>query len=224
MELSVIFPVHNEAGTIEKTISRTVSVLHAAGITADIICVENGSTDTSAEVVRGLIKKYRIVRMITSEKGWGNAVKRGLAEAKGRYVCYMVSDYQVDPEHIVTVFRELKKNPGSLVKVTRLTRENTQRLINSRIYNVCAKILFGFSTIDINATPKVIDRNLIAGYTFVSHNIAFDLELLQKITHDGVRVIDIPVKSMRRAAGASTTNWKSVLEMIRYMFRFRFLA
>lgn len=224
MELSVIFPVHNEAGTIEKTISRAVTVLKEAGISSDIICVENGSTDASAQVLQQLVRKYRNVRMITSAKGWGNAVKRGFSEAKGKYLCYMVSDYQVDPQHIVTVYRELMKNPGTLVKVTRITRENRQRLINSRTYNIFAKLLFGFSTIDINATPKVFDRKLISGYTFISPNIAFDLELLKKITHDGVNVIDIPVKSLRRDAGTSTTNWKSVLEMVRYMLRFRISA
>lgn len=221
MELSVIFPVHNEAGTIEKTILRAIATLREKKISYEIICVENGSTDRTPETLARLAKKYPSVRVVVSDQGWGNAVRRGIKAAKGGIICYMVSDYQVDPQYIGTVYDELKRHPGTLVKVSRITRENRQRLINSRLYNLLAKLLFGFATFDINATPKIVAADRIRTYHFISHNIAFDLELLMKMKRDRVRVLDIPVRSLKRTTGTSTTNWKSVMEMVRYMIRFR---
>lgn len=115
----------------------------------------------------------------------------------------------------------MQHEKASLAKVSRITRENTMRLINSRVYNVIAKLIFGLQSMDINGTPKIIRSKYVKHEEFISTNIAFDLELLLKIKKKNVSWIEIPVFSQKRKTGFSTTNLKSVWEMFSYMLKFK---
>ncbi len=223
VELSVIYPVHNEEAIIEKLVVTTRKLLADAHIPYEIICVENGSTDMTLTKLQRLARKYKELVVVQSEKGWGNAVRRGIDTAKGAYICYMVSDFQVDPRHILDVYGKIKNGPFALVKVYRTTRENRTRKVNSRLYNTLASIVFGVGSYDINATPKIIKRSLIRQFPFESHNIAIDLELMLHLKERRLPWIEIPVFAGARKSGKSTTNWKSVREMLRYMMYFRFV-
>lgn len=223
MELSVVYPVHNEEEVIEKLISYTHTLLTQTGISYEIVCVENGSSDNTYKKLRELTKKYKDLVVVQSEKGWGNAVRKGIGKSKGVYVCYMVSDFQVDPKAILDVYAKIKKGMFSMVKVYRTKRENKTRLVNSRLYNTLASVLFGVGSYDINATPKILKLSLIRKFDFESHNIAIDLELMLHINNRKLPWIEIPVVAGARKTGKSTTNWKSVREMLRYMMYFRFV-
>lgn len=218
IELTVVLPVHNEGKTIEKVVNRLIKSLDDIKISYEILCIENGSTDDSYRKLVGLSKKRKEVKVYVSNKGWGNAVKKGIQKAKGKYFCYMVSDDQVDPKCVGMVFNFLKENKVDLVKVRRKNRENFTRFINSRIYNFLSSVLFGFSG-DINATPKVLKTEDIRKLHLESDNIAIDLELLLKLKRRHGKWKNIPIISKRRSSGSSTTNLKSVIEMFTNMLK-----
>ncbi|OGG04264.1 hypothetical protein A2Z33_03895 [Candidatus Gottesmanbacteria bacterium RBG_16_52_11] len=226
-ELSVIFPVHNEAEGIESFLADALSTIRKLNVSFEIICVENGSTDGSLAILKSISKKIKDIRVIRSPKGWGNAVRAGIAQARGKLTVYMVSDYQVDPKYIAHIYHAYRNSQldGSgyrLVKVRRTNRENTTRLVNSRTYNLLASLMFGVPSRDINATPKVAETALLRRLNLTSDNIAIDLELLLKLQSEGLAWQEIPVPSMRRSSGRSTTNMKAVWEMISHMIGFRY--
>ena len=221
-ELSVILPVHNEEGEIERVIDDISRVLKKNKIKYEIICVENGSTDNSPKLLKNLSIQNPNLKILQSKKGWGNAIIRAIPKARGHYFCYMVSDGQVNPNIINIMFKAIKKNKLSLVKIRRVTRENMTRLINSRIYNFLTRLLFNLDTIDINGTPKLIETRLIREVNLKSENIAIDLELLLKLKSRNLKWMEFPVKLIKRESGISTTNLKAVWEMISYMRKFYF--
>jgi glycosyltransferase involved in cell wall biosynthesis len=218
-QLSLILPVHNEAGNIQKSLADIGLALKSLTLRYEVICVENGSTDDSYDVLGKLAKKHRELHVIRSEIGWGNAVRAGIAHARGKYTCYMVSDGQIDPKVITQLYR--RRNEQALVKIWRTSRENPARLTNSRLYNVLARLLFGIDSKDINATPKLADTALLRTIPLRSDNIALDLELMLGIKKRGLGWLEIPAPSKKREAGTSTTKLKSVWEMLRWMVRFR---
>lgn len=221
IELSVILPVHNEEMGIEKFLKNVASIFSHQRFSYEIFWIENGSTDNSFFILNRLCKKYKKMSVLQSEKGWGNAVRKGIKEAKGRYICYMVSDGQIDPKYIPILYKVIQEKEVDMVKVSRASRENLTRLVNSRIYNFLARLMFGLMTIDINGTPKILETRLARKLNLVSRNIAIDLELLYKMKASNLVWTEILVSSSKRTFGFSTTNIKSVFEMLWNMIKFR---
>ncbi len=221
IKLSVIFPVHNEAGGISRFLSGVFLQMNHSRIPYEILCVENGSTDESYQILRDMAKKKQRLVVIRSSRGWGNAVRTGIAQARGEYVCFMVSDGQIDPSHIVRLYRRMERLPRALVKVWRKRRENAARLLVSRAYNQLVRILLGIGSRDINATPKLLKTSLARSLDLTSPNFAFDLELLWKLKNRGYRWEELSVESCARLSGTSTTKMATVIEAVRAMVGFR---
>lgn len=222
IELSIIFPVHNESEGIKSFISKVYKSIKKDKINFEIICIENGSTDNSFSLLKSLEKKYKNISVHQSEKGWGNAVQKGIHVAKGKLICYMVSDNQIDPKYIQILYNKMKREKISVAKISRISRENILRYSNSKMYNIFATVLFSTKSMDINGTPKIIKSSLIRKRHFISKNISFDLELLIYLKSKNVSWVEIPVHSFKRKTGFSSTNIKSIWEMLTYMYQFRF--
>lgn len=220
--LSIILPVHNESDGIVKFLDRLYHVLEHAAFRYEIICVENGSSDDTFSIIQSYRSKHKNVKLIQSSKGWGNAVKKGIQHARGEYCCYMVSDYQIDPKYIKTIYQLIVQEPYDMVKVYRTSRESITRLANSRAYNAIARVIFGIGSMDINATPKIMKTDMLKSIPLKSENIAIDLELMLYLKKHHKTWKEIPAPSRNRAGGISSTNIASVIEMVRYMIRFRF--
>jgi glycosyltransferase involved in cell wall biosynthesis len=220
--LSVVLPVHNEAEGIEDYIKKINHLLTNTSLTFELLAIENGSTDQSLAILKKLAKKINNLHVHQSEKGWGNAVQKGIELAAGKYVCYVVSDGQIDPKVITGLYDQIQKGDYDMAKISRINRENIKRLLNSRAYNLLARIVFGLSTRDVNGTPKILLSSVAKALKLESHNIAIDLELLIKLKVNGLRWLEVPVESYARETGSSSTNIKSVLEMLRYMKYFYF--
>lgn len=134
----------------------------------------------------------------------------------------MVSDGQVDPDYILKLYSLYTKRSVDLVKIWRTSRENANRLVISRSYNFIARLLFGFASRDINATPKILSTERMRSLRLRSPNIALDVELLSKLAVSGGKWTEIPVPAGKREGGASTTNFASALEMMIALVRLRF--
>src|SRR5258708_14601596 len=90
VELSVVMPCLNEAETLRVCILKVLTTFRAAGIRGEVIIADNGSTDASAQIA--LECGARVVNV--KDKGYGNALRGGIAEASVRYVC-MVDPYEL---------------------------------------------------------------------------------------------------------------------------------
>jgi len=220
LDLSVILPVHNEEAGLEKNIHQITQVLKSIRVTYEIVCVENGSKDRSLEILQKLARPSQHIRVFKSAKGWGNAVRFGISKARGEASCFMVSDGQVEADCISKVYDLYKQNHDEktvLFKIWRTTRENPTRLANSRIYNIIAGLILGIDSRDINATPKLLNTKILKSIKLTSENVTLDPELLLALKKKGLKWIEIPAVSTRRESGNSTTNWKTVWEMIKWM-------
>lgn len=220
IELSIVLPICNEEKTIESFIYNICNLLRKQKIIFEIIAVENGSHDNSFKILETISEKNKFVRVLQCEKGWGNAVRYGILNSKGKYICYMVSDGQINPQYILSLYQEIKRINTGMIKLYRGNRENVMRLLISKVYNFLARVLFKINSRDINATPKIILAKYIKNMNFSSNNIGFDLELLIHLNKEKISWVEVPGYSERRKFGRSTTSIRSVWEMLLYMLRF----
>ncbi|HSW97746.1 MAG TPA: glycosyltransferase family 2 protein, partial [Candidatus Saccharimonadales bacterium] len=106
-KLSIVVPFYNEEKNIPLVLDAYVK---SKPIPFELICVNNGSTDISAEVFTKITKekKYAFVKVVTIKKniGYGNGIMTGVKEAKGDVIAWTHADMQTDPQD---VFRAYEK-------------------------------------------------------------------------------------------------------------------
>ena len=221
IQLSLILPVHNEADII-RSVSKTIyKTLDSLSISYEIIFVENGSTDNSLFVIKDIVKKHTSSYAITSEKGYGSAVRAGLKKARGKYVCYMPSDGQVDLSVIAKLWSLANAKTFELVKVKRPSRENSIRLMTSLFFSSIISILFHTPFIDINGSPRIFLRSALPVLSLVSSDSFIDAEFLIKATQLGWKIKELPMKHMNRLGGKSTRSYKTYIEFLQNIYTYK---
>jgi len=221
-DLSIVLPAYNEAGGIERVVREIDQTLKTEGFAYEIICVENGSTDSTYTILQRLVQELSDTRLIQSEVGWGNAVKRGIESARGDYICYLVSDGQVDSSTILALYKKIKSSNLAMIKGYRSNRENFLRRSVSLLYNGLAYLLFGLRCRDINGTPKIFKGDIVKSMTITSPNIALDLELFLQLHRRRLPWVEVPIEGKKRVWGKSSTGIKTAYEMVCALFYFRF--
>jgi len=106
---SIVLPVHDEADSLPVLWDELLAVLPRLGGTVEVIFVDDGSTDASAEILRGLAKRDPRVRLLRFERQTGltAAFVAGLRAARGEILATMDSDLQNDPADLEVLLREL---------------------------------------------------------------------------------------------------------------------
>ncbi len=211
--ISIVLPVHNQAPYITDIIGSYVAALADIGRPFELVLAVNASRDESLSVCEALAATYPQVRVIHDARpGWGRAVKAGLQAARGDLLCYTISA-RTSAAELRQVLLEAIAHPGSVVKATRQVRESWKRRLGSLLYNVECRVLFGFSTRDVNATPKVFARTQAPLLMLTSDGDLLDAEFLATCARHGYPVREVPIFATRRQGGSSTTNYRSAVRM-----------
>ena len=210
-ELSVVLPVHNQADHIADVIQKYQREFK--GRPWEIILVPNKCHDESPRICREIAAKNRNIRVIENKRGgWGLSVRMGLQAARGHFLCYTNSARTL-PSTISLLFKQHKKHPGALVKVTRHTRGNWVRSLGSVLYNLECRWLFRMTSWDINGTPKLFTARLFRQLKLTAEGDLLDLEFLKKCARLGIPLFEIPVGGFARYGGKSSMSFKSAIRL-----------
>lgn len=220
--LSVILPVQEQEGIIEEVFRNVKKAIENLKVAYEIILVENGSQDKTFEVIKKIAKNYAHTVAITTAKGYGSAVLAGLGKAKGEYVCYMPSDGQVDLEVIPRLWELASSGGFDLVKVKRINRESWMRTLTSWAFSLVLNISFGTSRIDINGSPRILQRKKLGDLNLESKDSFIDAEMLIKSTDLGWKIKELPMKHLPRLAGKSTRSIRTYLEFFSNIYTYKF--
>lgn len=136
LDVSVVVPVHNEAPSLPIFWDELVGVLDRGGWSAEVIFVDDGSTDGSAEVIRGLRARDGRVRLVrlAANSGLSAAFDAGLRRARGRVVVTMDGDLQNDPRDLPTLVAQLE-DWDAVVGWRRRRRDPWLKRVSSAIAN-----------------------------------------------------------------------------------------
>lgn len=221
IDLSLVLPVHNQEFIMEQVYQDIERMLISLGISYECILVENGSTDGTREVVRRIAHRYKSVRCFTSKKGYGYAVIRGLSEAKGRYVSYMPSDGQVYLRVFPILWKLIKSDKWDVVKVKRVTRESIFRAIVSSVFSRTISRVFSIPPLDINGSPRIFLRMWLPAIDLTYGDSFIDVEFATHAYTLGLRIKEIPMKTLPRIGGKSTRSWKTFMEFFINIWRYK---
>ena len=200
-KISIVIPAYNEEKTVIKVLREIKSVLKKAKVVYELIVVDDGSKDKTAEVV----KKEKGVKLIQHphNKGYGAALKTGALKAKYSYVFYIDADNQHYMKDVPRLIKEIKDYDmvvGSRKQHTSLLRWPA-KVILSRLANFLAERKIP----DINSGFRIVKKKLVKKYINILPNtFSFTTTITIASFRDGHSVKYVPIHIKKRKAGKST--------------------
>ena len=231
--LSYFFPAHDEADNIEALVTEALAELPGMAERFEIICVDDGSRDGTAELADRLASEHPgVVRVVHHpvNRGYGAAVRSGLATARHPLVCFTDGDRQFRLRDLATLLARLDQGhpsgaPADVVAGFRIRRADPfVRLAYARIYRACLRLFFGLAVRDPDCACKLFRREALEGVRVESGGAFLSAELLIKIEAHGGRLVEQGVPHYPRTAGrASGANPRVVARAVRdfWMLRLR---
>jgi glycosyltransferase involved in cell wall biosynthesis len=204
--LSVFFPAYNDAPSLPALIGKTFSVLKQTVDDFEVIVVNDGSYDDTAEVLKELQQRHGPrLTVITHEKnrGYGGALRSGLFAAKHEFIFYTDGDGQYDVAELPQLLAHSQGDVG-LVNGYKLQRSDPwHRIWIGNVYNRFARFLFRIGIRDVDCDFRLIRRSVLDDMHLVSTSGTICVELVRKIEMSGCRVVEVGVHHYPRMHGRS---------------------
>ena len=208
--LSIIIPAYNEELVIDKTLTRITDFLSRQDYRWEIVMVDDASTDSTVEIINQFISHHpdKRVSLLVNERNSqkGATIRRGILEAKGKYVLFTDADYAYPIDQIGNFLSRLESG-ADIVIGNRIDPDTTylvkpscfnyiyQRYLLSRVFNLLVRLLLVKGIQDTQCGIKAFNtrtaRAILAKATI--SNFAFDVELLYIARQNGENITQIPV-------------------------------
>ena len=223
--LSVFFPAYNDSGTIASMVIRAVQAASEVTPDFEVIVVNDGSSDATAEIADELARTYPNVRVVhhPRNRGYGGALQTGFRSAAKELIFYTDGDAQYDPAELATLWA--KMGPGvDLVNGYKISRSDPlHRIVIGRLYHYIVSILFGLTVRDVDCDFRLLRRSIFERIQLEKTSGVICLEMMKKIQDAGFRIVEVPVRHYHRAFGKSQffnfpRIFKTVIDVMRLWF------
>ena len=219
MLVSVVVPAHNEEDNIKQTIKNLFSVVSKQSFDAEIILVDDNSTDKTGTLCDDFDKKYKNIRVIhrRDRSGMGNALREGTMAAKGEIVIWTMADLTDDLETI-PLFIEKINSGVDMVFGSRYIKGGSAgdlapfKAFSSRFFSICASILIGTNVHDITNAFRAFRRSVFFSIMTKSSDFGISPEFALKAHLAGFKLDEVSTVYRDRVKGKTKF---SMLKMAR---------
>ena len=202
--LSIFFPAFNEDAIIERTVRSAVDAARANADDYEIIVVDDGSADSTAEIVARLAQQDPHVKLVrhSTNRGYGAALRTGFASATKDLVFFSDADGQFNLGELPGTLELARTSP--VVAGYRIKRSDPWvRLFIARTYRLIVWLVFGLRVRDIDCAWKMFQRDVLSRVELESNGAFISSELLIKLKRQGVPLTQVGVHHYPRTTGVS---------------------
>ena len=223
LSLTVFYPCYNEEANVERTTEAALKTCRRLTDDFEIIIVNDGSKDRTAEIADRLAAEHPEVRAVHNNPnlGYGGALQRGYREATKEWVFYTDGDGQFDFEEIDKLLPLLADYDA--VSAYRLDRKDPLiRKVNAFCWSTLVNLVFGMRIRDIDCAFKLFPRRLFDQIEMKSMGALIDAEVLARAIRLGYRIGQIGVHHYPRTEGEQTgANLRVILRAFKELLRLR---
>ncbi|KPK98064.1 MAG: hypothetical protein AMJ95_05900 [Omnitrophica WOR_2 bacterium SM23_72] len=203
--LSVVLPAYNEEGNILQVIEKILKILPSITCDFEIIAVDDGSTDKTADILEKISASDARLKVIRHSKnlGYGASLRSGFKKAQKQLILYMDADQQFDISDItrLTAFIE---DYDIVVGFREKRRDPIYRSFFSYCFNLIVRSLFGIKFQDINCGFKLFKREALRKMMLFSTGSLISAEILVKAEILKLRMKQVAVNHYPRIYGRQT--------------------
>lgn len=203
--ISAFFPAFNDGGTIPSMVISVVRTLPKVTDDYEVVVVNDGSSDYTAEMLEELDRLYPQVRIVThpQNRGYGAALRSGFSSATKEWIFYTDGDGQYDPRELVNLVEAVQEDTD-IVNGFKIERHDPlHRVIIGRVYHHIVRLMFGFRLRDVDCDFRLIRRKVFDEVQLRSTSGTICLEMVKKMQDAGFKFEEVPVHHFHRAYGKS---------------------
>lgn len=219
--LTLFFPCYNESANVGSMIEQAVAVGENYGVDYEVLVVDDGSKDSSAQIVKDWSRKNPRVRLISHEqnKGYGAALRTGLKNASKDLVFLTDGDNQFRLAEIEKLFSII--DSCDVAAGYRINRQDMpHRRLNGFLWTQLNKALFRIPVRDVDCAFKLFRKECLKDLDLKSNHLLIHAEIIARIRKKGFKILEIGVTHYPRTAGKATaTQLKFVLKTFRELIR-----
>jgi glycosyltransferase involved in cell wall biosynthesis len=201
-ELSILMPVYNEEATVAQAIERVL----ASDVGTDsweLVIVNDGSVDRTAEILSNGTWPDK-VRVINAEpnRGKGAAVRKALAEARGKYSVILDADLEYDPNDLARLLPPVRDGIADAVFGKRMFQAHSSYsfwyVIGNRFLSTATNVIFNTWITDVYTCYKLAPTELLRSLDLQANSFTLEAEVTGRLLRANARIYEVPISYVAR--------------------------
>ena len=218
-KLSIIIPAYNEGATISLILKRVTDAQLPAGISKEIIIVDDCSKDNTIEAIEAFAKEhdtqFNLIQQ-TINQGKGAAIRRGFAEATGDYCIVQDADLEYDPDEYAILLKPVLKANADVVYGSRFMGDQPHRIlffwhsIGNKILTFLSNMFTNLNLTDMETCSKLIRTSILRDIVLKENRFGFEPEITAKIARiPNIKIYEVGISYYGRTySEGKKINWK----------------
>ena len=226
MQLSVVIPCYNE----RQTVAGVIQNVHAVVPAAEVIVVDDGSTDGTRDILREVNSRPNL-HLIFHEKngGKGAAVRTGIAAATGDVILIQDADLEYDPRDFPALLRPIEEGKAEVVYGSRFLGGPRKammfwHMVANMLLTLMTNILYDTILSDMETGYKVFKARVLKGVPLRSRRFDFEPEVTAKILKRRYRIYEVPISfNPREYSEGKKIGLRDAFEAVWALLKYRFV-
>ena len=221
--LSVVMPCYDESATIVDIVDRVL----ASPLTAELIIVDDGSTDGTRDILAGFTDERIRVFLQPTNQGKGAALRRGFAEATADFVIVQDADLEYDPVDYGLIVEPLLAGDADVVYGSRFQSGRPRRVlyfwhsVGNRMLTLLSNMFTDLNLTDMETCFKAFRREVVQGLVLEEDRFGIEPEITAKVAAGGWRVWEVGISySGRTYADGKKITWRDGVAAIRCIVKY----
>jgi glycosyltransferase involved in cell wall biosynthesis len=224
VRVSFLIPAFNEEATIGEVLDR----IEALGRDAQVIVVDDGSTDGTAAILEGR-RRDGLVVLRQPNRGKGAALRAAIPHVDGDIAVVQDADMEYDPAEVPALIEPIERGVADVVYGSRLRGGRPQRaylfwhLVGNRFLSLLTNVLFNTTLSDMETGYKAFRAEVLRSLDLREDGFGIEPEITGKVCKRGLRVYELPIAYYGRTyAEGKKITWRDGFKAIAVLFRVRF--